>query len=768
MKMTLKAVLLSATILGSHTVHAQTDPEEGAAENRNVIIVTARKTSERLSDTPISVTAFSEKAIEDAGLEDVRDIADLTPGLQFNGDFGRNAERPVVRGIANLRPETAQPVSLFVDGVFVRTGVVSTILDNVERVEVLKGPQAALYGRSTYGGVINYVTRKPGDELSIKGSATIAEHDAYELSAVISAPFGDSGLSGQIGGRYSKFGGSYENLSTQTTGARDVGSEKTLALFGTLRYNPTDELDIYISGNYSKDEDGQFVGNLFDSSNNNSVPAGGIACPEVLISYFCGKAQQTSTVNIATGADQGTDLTPAGLPAFFGPQLAQWDFRAGLDREIIRGTANLSYDISDNINLRVLGGYTSEDLRVVTNQSYSPVLISNPFGSFPAVWPTDDKTDRDYWSVEGRLSGSLDSLMGLKWLVGVFHYEEDQLTIDRDLSQADLAFDGSRKDVETSIFGSLQFEITPELTIGAEGRYSWEDITAVNTDGGQALKASFNGFSPRFTLDYKPTSNSLIYASASKGSKAGGFNNVNPDDPDEVPFLVFDEENVWQYELGYKTTFGNGVVSLDVAAFRLELSDQQLSQVVILNEGTPQQAQVTVVQNVGKSRVNGIEVDVGVYPTDNFSLRFTYALADTKVTEGSDAQQERVFGDPSFAGSDIPRVAENSGSATIQWEPKLFGDWTGLVRADAIYTGSRYAQIHNIQETGDSWRANARLGMRSDNLELTLFARNLFNDRTSANVFRYVDPGSFQFFRRAYVSFLPREQQFGLTAKFKY
>jgi outer membrane receptor protein involved in Fe transport len=768
MKSTVKITFLTATILASAPVYAQTQSGEEAAENPNVIIVTARKTSERLSDTPISVTAFSEKTIEDAGLEDVRDIADLTPGLQFNGDFGRNSERPVVRGIANLRPETAQPVSLFVDGVFVRTGVVSTILDNVERVEVLKGPQAALYGRSTYGGVINYITRKPGDELSIKGSATIAEHDSYELSAVVSAPFGDSGLSGQIGGRYSEFGGSYENLSTLTSDARDVGSEKTLALFGTLRYNPTDELDIYISGNYSKDKDGQFVGSLFDSTFNNSVAAGGSACPEVLISYYCGKAEQTSSVNIATSVDQGTDLTPVGLPAFFGPQLAQWDFRAGLDREIIRGTANLSYDISDNINLSVLGGYTSEDLRIVTNQSYSQTLISNPFGSFPAVWVTDDKTDRDYWSVEGRLSGSIDALSGINWLVGIFHYEEDALTVDRDLSEADLAFDGQREDVETSIFGSLQFEVTPELTLGVEGRYSWEDITAINTDGGDPLKASFNGFSPRFTVDYKPSSNSLIYASASKGSKAGGFNNVNPDDPDEAPFLVFDEENVWQYELGFKTTFGNGAVSLDIAAFRLDLSDQQLSQVVILNEGTPQQAQVTVVQNVGKSRVNGVEVDVGVYPTDNLSLRFTYALADTNVKEGTDAFQETVFGDPSFAGSDIPRVAENSGSATIQWEPKLFGDWTGLVRADAIFTGSRFAQIHNLQETGDTWRANARLGVRNDNFELTLFARNLFNDRTSANVFRYVDPGSFRFFRRAYTSFLPRERQFGLTAKFKY
>ncbi len=493
-----------------------------------------------------------------------------------------------------------------------------------------------------------------------------------------------------------------------------------------------------------------------------------MACPEVLISYYCGVALTADRVNIATSVDQGTDLTPPGLPAFFGPQLAKWDLRAGLDREIVRGTLNLSYEIIDDINLTVLGGYTEEDLRVVTNQSYSDVLIANPFGSFPAVWPTDDKTSRDYWTAEARLSGSfeLGSSFNINWLTGVFHYEEDAVTIDRDLDEAELAFDSDVENDETSVFGALEFEITPEFSIGIEGRYSWEDVRSIRVEGDAPLEASFNGFSPRITADYQITPSSLIYASFSRGSKAGGFNPVNPNNPAEVPFLTFNQEQVEQYEIGLRTQLFDGLIGLDLAAFRLDLSDQQLSQVVILNEGTPEQVTITVVQNVGASRVNGVEADIGFYPADDLSLRFTYALADTKVTEGTDATQAAIFGNPDFSGNDVPRVAENSGTVSLQYEPRLDDTWTGFFRMDGIYAGSRFAEIHNLQETGDSFRVNGRIGVRSENMELTLFWRNVLNDRTSANLFRYVDPRSFQFFRRSLVSFLPRESQVGATLRF--
>lgn len=766
MRSLLKASLLAATVMTPGMALAQTSGDEGATQgdgDRPVIVVSARKTEETLADTPIAITAFTEGDIDDAGLDDVRDIADLTPGLQFNGDFGRNAERPVIRGIANLRPETAQPVSLFVDGVYVRTGLVSTFLDNIERIEVLKGPQAALYGRSTYGGVINYVTRKPGDELSAKVTGTIAEHDTYELSGIVSVPFGDSGFSVQAGGRYSQFGGSYPNTDPNTQGARDVGSEETKAGFATLRFNPASSLDVWVSGFYSEDRDGQFVGQLFDSTNNNSVVAGGASCPEVRISYYCGIAQETDTVAIATSVNAGDDVTPGGFPP--GTFAAGWDFRAGLDRDIARGTFGLSADLTDSIQMQLLGGYTEEDLRVQTNQSYSPVIVGNSFGSFPSAWVTDDVTDRTYWTLEGRLSGETGPV---SWLLGAFHYDEEFSGIDRDILDTDYVYDGASTNVETSVFGSLRFALTDSLTIGAEGRYGWEDVTSQPVENGDVLEASFSGFTPRFTVDLDLPGGTLLYGSASKGTKAGGFNNVNPNDPDEAPFLVFNEEEVWQYELGAKTTFADGFFVLDIAAFRLDLSNQQLSQVVVLNEGTPDQVQITVVQNVGESRVNGVEVDLGIYPSDNLMMRLTYALADTKVIEGTDAQQTLILGDPSFAGSDIPRVAESSGTATLQWTPPITDDWEGLFRVDGIYTGTRFAQIHNLQETGVSLRANARIGVKNDMVEFTLWGRNIFQDRTSAGLFRYVDPGDFRFFRRAYMSFLPRERQFGATLRLRY
>ena len=339
--------------------------DEEAESRQQTIVITGRKKAETLLEAPISVSAFSAETLQDFGALSARDVADLTPGLQINGDFGRTGERPVIRGISNLRAETPQPVGLFIDGVYVRSGLISEILDNVERVEVLKGPQGALYGRSTYGGVINYISKTP-DQFEADLSATYAEHDQYEVTGRIAGPLAD-GLSAAIGGRYYTYGGEYDNVSANTAGARDVGEEQTTAVYGSLNFQPsqTPELEINLRGYYSKDEDGQFAGQLFDSTFNNSVAAGGTACPEVIRSYFCGEASTPDNVDISTSADQGQIVSP-----FFGGIPAAWDFRAGLDREITRVTGDASYDFSENLTLTYMVGLPQEDTHNVVNQSY--------------------------------------------------------------------------------------------------------------------------------------------------------------------------------------------------------------------------------------------------------------------------------------------------------------------------------------------------------------------------------------------------------------
>ncbi|MEL6824714.1 MAG: TonB-dependent receptor [Pseudomonadota bacterium] len=734
--------------------------DEEAESRQQTIVITGRKKAETLLEAPISVSAFSAETLQDFGALSARDVADLTPGLQINGDFGRTGERPVIRGISNLRAETPQPVGLFIDGVYVRSGLISEILDNVERVEVLKGPQGALYGRSTYGGVINYISKTP-DQFEADLSATYAEHDQYEVTGRIAGPLAD-GLSAAIGGRYYTYGGEYDNVSANTAGARDVGEEQTTAVYGSLNFQPsqTPELEINLRGYYSKDEDGQFAGQLFDSTFNNSVAAGGTACPEVIRSYFCGEASTPDNVDISTSADQGQIVSP-----FFGGIPAAWDFRAGLDREITRVTGDASYDFSENLTLTYMVGLTQEDTHNVVNQSYSPTIVGNSFGSFPSAWVTDDMADRTYWSQELRLNGSIGS--SLDWILGVFVYDEENEGRDRNILEANYAFDGSSENEETAVYGAIDFALTDAFSIGLEGRAYEEDVS-VTTVSGVDLSESFDGFTWRATAEYQFPNDVLIYGNVSTGNKAGGFNTgVDPSNPAEAPFVSFDEELATQYEIGAKGQFMDNRLRLSGALYRIELEDQQISQVVILNEGTPDQVQVTVVLNAGATEINGFEVDGQFDVTENFTIGGAWSTSDGEFTEGSDPTQATILPSDTLVGFSVPRVSKNSGIVSGTYTFEDFAGWQPSVRVDGLYASSRYAQVQNLIETGDSFKANARLTFTNEEhgLEASFWGRNIGDDDTPANVFRYVDPGDFRFFARAHVSFLPRGSQYGVTVR---
>jgi len=758
------AIGISLALLAStYNVNAEeANTEVSAEEEVERITITGRKKEEFLQDTPLSISAFSAEDIADSGLSDARDIADLTPGLQINGDFGRNSERPVIRGISNIRPETPQPVGLFIDGVFIRTGIISSILDNVERVEVLKGPQSALYGRSTYGGVINYISKKPTDEFSGNLTASIGQHGHRDISGNISGAFSEN-VKGSFGGRLYNYDGEYDNISENTEGARNLGEESTTAFHGALNILASEDLELNIRAYYSNDEDGQFAGFLYDSTFNNSVAGGGTECPTVVRAYFCGEVSVPDHTNTSTSINQGENTT-----TFFGGMPAQWDFRAGLDREVQRITGDATYTLSDDFDMQWLWGYTSEETEVSTNQSYTDVIVGNSFGSFPSAWVTQDISERDYFSHELRVYGDITD--NLSVLAGVFFYNEEQETIDRNITQADLEFDGSTENEEIKLFGLAEYQFTDDFSVTAEVGFYKEDVTTLTaTDGpdGEAISDSFNGSDFRLTAAYHVNEDLFLYGNVARGHKAGGFNaGINRNDPDEAALLTFDEEVVIQYEAGMKYSFDKGI--FNVALYSLDLTDQQLSQVVILREGTPDQAQVTVVQNIGKSEIQGVEASLSYNVTDDFNLSLSYALADTEITEGTDATHAGIVGDESLVGFTIPRVSKNTGVVSASYHSELSKDWTFKTKLDGVYASSRYAQVHNLQETGDSFKVNLRAGIESDKYEVTLWAKNLFDDDTAGNIFRYVDPGDFRFFARAHMVFLPRGRQVGLTAKMKF
>ncbi|MFN3286990.1 MAG: TonB-dependent receptor plug domain-containing protein, partial [Sphingomonadaceae bacterium] len=208
----LVAMAWAGTALAQATTPA---PEESGIGE---IIITARKTAERLSDAPVSVSALGGDQIRELGLNSIDDFAKQSTGISFSQAFGRSSDRPVVRGqsnvLANVQFGVETGAAYFIDGIYYQGDIQGFDPEAIERVEVIKGPQSALYGRNTYAGAINYITRDPSNRLTASVRASAAEYDEYAVSAAVSGPLIGDWLGFRVGGRYFTYGGQYRNQLT--------------------------------------------------------------------------------------------------------------------------------------------------------------------------------------------------------------------------------------------------------------------------------------------------------------------------------------------------------------------------------------------------------------------------------------------------------------------------------------------------------------------------------------------------------------------------
>jgi iron complex outermembrane recepter protein len=262
----LTAFVVSAPLVAQDAPTAQAE----SASSLEEVVVTARKREESLQDIPLAISAYTSEQIEESGFKNLQDVAQFTPGIQFNKQaaqrLGRINTSIRFRGM-NVNSETPQfqLASLFIDGMYVMGSAASIGLDDVERVEIIKGPQAAFFGRNTYGGAVNYITREPGNEWKSKLSASFAQYGDYEVSAGVEGAVVEDLLQFRLSGRFYKAGAQW----TANDGG-DLGEEQTEQVNLVLRSQPTDKLKLRFRGSYLQDNDGPAAGgfisgNIFDT-----------------------------------------------------------------------------------------------------------------------------------------------------------------------------------------------------------------------------------------------------------------------------------------------------------------------------------------------------------------------------------------------------------------------------------------------------------------------------------------------------------------------
>ncbi len=241
------AAILMALMAG---VALQAIPNGALAQEIEEITVTARRVEEKLKEVPLAITAFDEKAIEAAGITNLSDVAALTPGLSFFNAFGEALPVPIIRGIVPQDIFGQNAAAIFVDGVYVsgREGLNFSQLD-IERIEVLKGPQSAMYGRNAFSGAINYVTKKPSDVFEAKGSVGLGNYGRQKVIGSISGPIFSESFTGRMSALYEDWDGSYDN----TLGSTDIGGYRYRSFQGRLRWVAADNLEFNLGAYYSKD-----------------------------------------------------------------------------------------------------------------------------------------------------------------------------------------------------------------------------------------------------------------------------------------------------------------------------------------------------------------------------------------------------------------------------------------------------------------------------------------------------------------------------------
>ncbi|MBL8550577.1 MAG: TonB-dependent receptor [Hyphomonadaceae bacterium] len=713
--------LLSATALATLANLAVSPAFAQGAETSDEIVVTARRRAETLQSVPLSVSAYAEETIENAGVQNVEDIAALTPGFTFAPLFGGGAALPVIRGQSTTIGEPN--VGFFIDGVYQSSRATMDALfgDDIARVEVVKGPQSALYGRNTFGGAVNIVTRRPTDDLEGRFEASYAEFNTVGLRGSLSGPITANSLYFQVSATYNSSDGYFTNALT----GGNLDARETAVLAGTLEARPTDDWTFRLRASYQSTEDGD---DPLRFAANNSFPT----------------------------PLQGPP-TPAGNQMFTGELLGSDAFAVTPGHnDIERGAFSLTAEWQgDSVSFTSITGFNDLGLDFAVDGDYTAAQ---------ANYQTT-LTDQYDISQEFRLASAGHSR--LSWLIGAYYYRlvadthvsndygADALSIITSTGAAGFpawrrliggGVSDLREETESvALFGQIGYDLTDRLTLSAEGRWTNEtksadqvSVTGLLNPTGPATglfnaEQEFDSLVPRVTLEYQAADDVLLYATAAQAEKAGGFNtNIVAGSP--IPSERFyDPETAWNYEIGAKTSWYDGRLVLNGAVYQIDWSDQ------IVRAVGASGALLNV--NAGATSVKGAELEIRARPIDGLDINAGVAYTDSQYDEYNFILLGLIGMNPNLAGTRLQYVSEWQANTSIQYVAPISANLDWFTRLDVAYQSDQSAVQPAVAYVGDATIVNLRTGLDFNDVSFRIFANNLTEeDSALAGVF-LPDPG---------------------------
>ncbi len=759
------AALTAAGLLYLPEQAKSAENQDQASRLIEELVVTARRREEGLQDAPLAVSAFTQETLDYRGVTQLDQIARFVPGLTLenNPSFGGAANSAAIylRGVGQKEflPTTEPGVGLYVDGVYVARSV-GAILDivDVDRLEVLRGPQGTLFGRNTIGGAISINTVKPDPGGDADGDISVAAgtDNLVRLKAAIHLP-----LSEQLATRLTIASMAQDGFVQRADGV-DLGNDDTVTARWTFAWQPSDQFSADVAFDLTRDRENgpalELIGiDYTDLSQLNGV----VLAPPPPMAFIHNVTVAALGPGIPCAA---TDTAGNGVTSNPSAPNCYDDRYIGADgsnegtapafseTDVFGASVNLQYAFNDSITLKSITALRELDSEFARDGDHSPQRISQFY----------DDLQQDQFSQEFQLLGSHQQV---NWIVGLYYFTEDGSNENiLDFTVSNFRSGGAFDNEAWAAFAQMTYDLTDQLQLSIGGRYTEEEksfrpdqiiftnyfagISQIVPPGNPlaALDAPFlqagerilpfiekqiniDEFTPMMNLAFNPTDDIMLYFSYSEGFKSGGFTQrvfppvvagftAPPGTPDIDLIPTFAPEFVEVLELGFKTSLLDNTVRINGALFQTDYTDLQVQ---VFNSVAP------VTQNIGTAGIDGFELEVMAAPGDGWffesSLAFTdagYEDIDTGIT---------LIGE----NFDFERVPETTASLGVSKEFVLTNSGVLTLRADWSYRSETFNDAYNTRllatDSFDLIDASVRWENSAADWTIVLSGRNITNEK---------------------------------------
>lgn len=641
---------------------ASAQPTTGVEE----VVVTAQRREERLQNVPIQVTAFTSQKILDAGIKNTADAINHLANITFDKGDTYHGSFITLRGMTEIN-NADPPIAMVVDGVpLTSQKQMNMNLFDVERIEVLKGPQGALYGRNAVGGAINIVTKAPSNDFEGFADATYGKGNYLDAAAGVSGPLVRDKLLFRLSADYKTDDGRIENTFRQD---KVDFIDHDWSIRGRILAMPTDRLTLDARAEYNDFRAGSNYYSAVLSGDPNDF-----VLPQFNVPSYTYGDSTSLTFKGDYRLDLGTLTAITGYARIKEIDRADLDFRNPIDSP---------------------GGFFGTGLQLGQGQDQYIEMTSQ----------------------EVRLVSNSDQRF--RWLFGGYYLHTHRNLLTRgfvdltgDPSQIDnpallIAYQSeSNHNDAYAAFGQADFDVTDKLTLTGGLRWDRDERNQINLVSGLERSDAFSRVQPKVTLTFKPVEDKLLYATFSTGFRSGGFNAPS------VSIPIFSPEHLKNFEAGFKASFFDRRLILNGAAYLTKVDNYQFFFVDALSASQ-------IIANLDKVEIKGVELEAQAVLAPGLEATAAVGTTDSSI------EKSTLF--PGSEGNKTPRTVPVSFSSSLQYRHPLSGDFDGLARIDWQYYGKKYWGVDNLDVQDPYSIVNLRVGVERGGSGLYLWARNVGN-----------------------------------------